>query len=153
MNSAFSFGWLYDYGDGLISMPFVLVGFTGGLTDEGFPGDVCGDLRVAVTVSNPADYGIRVNGDCIAGINIAEYDWVSVRENCYIGIFSPACESGSGKTFLGKDTDTDEAYTVVTVLGEGKDVFGFYGDGFTGFQMIDNDMLSIVGIICNGISV
>ena len=79
MNTTFSFRWLYDHSDGLVSMPFVLVGFTGCLPDKGFPGDICGDLRITVAVSNPADHGIRVDGDCITGINIAEYDRVSIR--------------------------------------------------------------------------
>ena len=79
MDAAFSFRWLYDHSDRLVSVPLVLIGFTGCLTDKGFPGDICSDLWVAVAVSNPADHGIRVDGDCIMGINITEYDWVSVR--------------------------------------------------------------------------
>ena len=96
-----------------------MVGFAGSLADKGFPGNISCNLWVAVTVSNPADYCVRVNGDGISGKYVAQYNGISVRKNSDIGIVSFCGKGGGSKSLLGKDTHSNEAHAVVAVSGKG----------------------------------
>ena len=57
------------------------------------------------------------------------------------------------RPFLGKYTHTDETDTVITILGKCQNILGFNGDGFALRQLIDDNVLSVIGVICNGITV
>lgn len=146
-------GRLDNDGYGLAAAPFKLVGFPGGLSDKSFPGYVGFDLRVAGAVPDPADHGVRIKGNGIAGHNVAENDRITVGQYGDAGIVSLGRQGRGGKTLLGKNAAADKTYAVVAVLCKGKDIFGFNGNGFSHFQFINDHMLPIAGIIGSGTAV
>ena len=65
--------------------------------------------------------GIYVQTDGIFVIGTGNFEGMDG-----VCIFSTCNQSGSCKTFLGKHTDTDKTDTVITILGESENIFGFH---------------------------
>ena len=81
-------------------MPFERIRFAGRLADKGLPVHIGLNMGIAVSVSHPADYGIRIDGDGIASLYVAEGDRVSVREDGDIGVIAFAGKSRRCQSLL-----------------------------------------------------
>ena len=103
LNAPLPFGGLDNHGYRQTAVPFKGVRFAGGLTDKGLPVHICLYMRVTVSISHPADYGVRIDGDGIAGLYVAEGDWVSVREDVDIGVIAFTGECRSFQSLLRDD--------------------------------------------------
>ncbi len=138
---------LDDHGHRHAAMPFEGVGFAGSLADESLPVHICLDMGIAVSAAHPTDDCVRVDGDGVAGLYVAERDRVAVCQDGDIGVAAFSGKRGGCKSLLGEYAYADEADAVFAVLGECKDVLGFYGDNFTDPEFVDQDMLCIAGIV------